>query len=80
MNIADFQVRENQFLNEWASKVPGFIRDGVVDANEYFACRFKILMLLKEPNGGADYDLREYFKVNHCTELLSMRRDGRKAF
>lgn len=62
MNIADFQVRENQFLNEWASKVPGFIRDGVVDANEYFACRFKILMLLKEPNGGADYDLREYFK------------------
>lgn len=62
MNIVDFQARENQFLDEWASREPGFIRDGVVDVNEYFACRFKILMLLKEPNGGADYDLREYFK------------------
>lgn len=62
MNIVDFQTRENQFLDEWASRKPGFIRDGVVDAKEYFNCRFKILVLLKEANGGSDYDLREYLK------------------
>lgn len=60
MDIKDFISREENFLDEWASKVPGFIRDGVVNPEEYFSAKYKILFLLKEVNGGKDWDLRDF--------------------
>ena len=58
----DLVRKENDLLNEWACSVPGFIRDGVVDAKKYCSAPLKILVVLKEVNGGADWDLREFLR------------------
>lgn len=53
---------ENKLLDEWAAQVPGFIRDGVVDAEKYCEAPIKILVVLKEVNGGSDWDLRDFLR------------------
>jgi hypothetical protein len=55
-------MRENELLDKWAISYPGFIRDGVVNPEQYFAAKIKILYLLKEVNGGADWDLRSFLR------------------
>lgn len=56
----DLITREEVFLNEWASQCEGFVRDGIVNINEYSKSKRKILFLLKEVNGGKDWDLRDF--------------------
>lgn len=60
MEIERFVKEEEEFLDEWAKELPGFIKDGVVNPQEYFSAKYKILFLLKEVNGGKDWDLRDY--------------------
>lgn len=60
MNICLKKQEENDFLNTWALQAPGFIRDGVVDHEVYWKSKNKVLFLLKEVNGGKDWDLREF--------------------
>ncbi len=51
---------ENRLLDEWASSVPGFVRDGCANPERYCAAPVRLLFVLKEVNGGQDWDLREY--------------------
>lgn len=53
---------ENDFLNKWAASASGFIRDGIVNHEKYWNSKVKILFLLKEVNGGKDWDLREFLR------------------
>ena len=55
--------QENELLDSWANNTPGFIRDGVVVPEEYYNSHPKILVLLKEVNGGEDWDLRDFLKT-----------------
>ena len=50
--INEHLKKENIFLDDWAAKVSGFIRDGIVDHEFYWKSGIKILFLLKEVNGG----------------------------
>lgn len=52
--------RENRLLDEWASSISGFIRDGCANSNNYVNAPVKLLFVLKEVNGGQDWDLREF--------------------
>ena len=60
--INEHLKKENTFLDDWAAKVSGFIRDGIVDHEFYWKSGIKILFLLKEVNGGEDWDLREFLR------------------
>jgi len=57
--------RENGIFNEWKSNLPqeqrvNFIPDGIVDEKRWNEAKVKVLYLLKEVNGGTDWDEREY--------------------
>ena len=47
-------------LFEWKKKCPGFVSDGIVNEQSYMKSPIKLLFLLKEVNGGSDWDLCEY--------------------
>lgn len=51
---------ENELLNAWAKTVPGFIRDGCANPEKYANAPLKLLFVLKEVNGGKDWDLRDF--------------------
>ena len=53
---------EKLLLDEWAKTVPGFVRDGAVDAEKYCTASTKILVVLKEVNGDRVGDLRTHLK------------------
>ena len=57
--INEHLKKENIFLDDWAAKVSGFIRDGIVDHEFYWKSGIKILFLLKEgrleKDGPADF-------------------------
>lgn len=36
------------------------VKDGIVDENQYLSSKYKILYVMKEVNGGNDWDLREF--------------------
>lgn len=55
-------VEEENLLKEWRKSVPGFISDGCVDPEKYAKAPVKLLFLLKEVNGGKDWDLRKFLK------------------
>ena len=52
--------QENALFDEWGTMVDGLIKDGVVDENEYIQAKYKIVFILKEVNGGKDWDLRDF--------------------
>ena len=58
----ELENNENELLDQWAKTVPGFIRDGLPDAKQYVISRIRILFVLKEVNGGKDWDLREFLR------------------
>ncbi|WP_311481190.1 hypothetical protein [uncultured Anaerococcus sp.] len=39
---------------------PAIITDGIVDENQYLSSKYKILYVMKEVNGGEDWDLRKF--------------------
>lgn len=62
MDSVSLREKETQLLNEWAAGCDGFIRDGVVNAEQYLASEIRLLFLLKEVNGGSDWDLRVFLR------------------
>ena len=55
--------KENYLLDQWAKQVPGFIRDGLPNAEQYVLSPIRVLFVLKEVNGGQDWDLREFLRA-----------------
>ena len=62
MNTKELVKREEMLLNDWAKVCPGMVKDGIVNVDEYLKAQYKILFLLKEVNGGKDWDLREFLR------------------
>ena len=54
---------ENKLFNFWSSTVAGFIRDGCADPEKYSQAPVRLLFILKEVNGGSDWDLRDYMRI-----------------
>ena len=59
LNHEELDSCENKLLNEWASYVPGFVRDGIVNYEKYCSASLKLMFVLKEVNGNSVKDLRE---------------------
>ncbi|MCD7732326.1 MAG: hypothetical protein LUH56_02655 [Oscillospiraceae bacterium] len=53
---------EQVLFDELRKNNPAVILDGVVDEQEYLSARYKIAYILKEVNGGAGWDLREFVR------------------
>lgn len=62
MNVEELMAKEEVLLSEWEDDCPGMVKDGLVDAQLYIESKYQILFLLKEVNGGKDWDLREFLK------------------
>lgn len=56
------EERENELFSRWSASRNGFVSDGVVDENAYISSAPRILFVLKEVNGGEDWDLREFLR------------------
>lgn len=56
------KAEQDMLFEEWKKECDKFIPDGVVDEDAYKNSKYKILYLLKEVNGGEDWDLSEYIK------------------
>jgi len=57
--IAD---RERGLFAEWALECPGLIPDGLVVEEQYCSSPRKLLFLMKEVNGGENWDLRDFLR------------------
>lgn len=60
LDCVEIRNGEEALFNEW--RFPGFISDGVVNPEEYCKSDLRILIVLKEVNGGKDWDLREFLR------------------
>ena len=56
--------REDRLFEAWSSGSESFVRDGVVDADEYTRSCVKLLFVLKEVNDrdGGGWDLRDFLR------------------
>jgi len=59
--------KENNLFKQWKSEDNNWVKDGVVNENEYLKYKQKVLFILKEANGGKDEkwidgDLRTFLK------------------
>lgn len=53
---------EELLFKEWRLKRPNLIPDGVIDEQFYNGSSIKVLYILKEVNGGTNWDLRGHLK------------------
>ena len=60
--------KEARLFEAWPSRQESFVRDGIVDPDEYARSRVKLLFVLKEVNdlGGGGWDLREFLRNGGC--------------
>lgn len=61
-NADELLKKENLLLDKWAKSCQGLVRDGMINPDEYIKAPLRILYLLKEVNGGADWDLRSFVR------------------
>lgn len=55
--------KEDKLFEAWPSRQESFVRDGIVDADEYARSRVKLVFVLKEANApGERGDLREFLR------------------
>ena len=56
--------KEHRLFDAWSARDESFVRDGIIDAEEYARCRVKLLFVLKEVNDsdGGGWDLREFLR------------------
>lgn len=54
--------QEKVLFQNWSVNRPNFILDGVIDEQSYKESLIKVLYILKDPNGGKGWDLRELLK------------------
>ena len=79
LNSEELNICENRLLDEWASCVSGFVRDGVVNHKKYCGASVKLLFVLKEVNGNAVKDLRERLREggrNQTWNVVSRWTEG----
>lgn len=55
---------QNDIFDEWRKKRKNIIPDGIVNIKIYSKAKIKVLYLLKEVNGGKDWNLRDYLNNN----------------
>ncbi len=62
--MSSLAEQEERLFAAWQSRHEWFVRDGVVDADEYARSPVKLLFVLKEVNdpGGGGWDLREFLR------------------
>ncbi len=58
----ELEREENILLDRWAADLPGLIRDGLPCAQAYCAAPIRVMLLLKEVNGGENWDLRRFLR------------------
>ena len=58
--MGSLKEKEQILFDEWQRKRLGFVSDGVVNEELYLNSKPKIVYILKEVNGGANWDLRDY--------------------
>lgn len=70
MRAESITKEEMEFWNEWYTEDSTVIKDGVVCAEKYVSNEAtpRLLFLLKEVNGGAGWDLREFLKNGGRTQ------------
>ena len=56
------EEEENTLFQKWKKKRHNLIPDGVVDSKKYLECQVKVLYVLKEVNGGENWDLRKFLR------------------
>lgn len=54
--------QEKVLFAEWKFKRPKLITDGVINEKKYNDSTLKVLYILKEVNGGENWDLREFLE------------------
>ena len=54
--------QENKLFSEWEKNRPGFVRDGVVCETAYMDSNPKIAIILKDPHGDNDGDIRNWLR------------------
>ena len=60
--------KEKRLFDAWPSRQESFVKDGVVDVDEYARSRVKLLFVLKEVNdpGVGGWDLRKFLRKGAC--------------
>lgn len=58
----DLLRQENKLFDVWLNQVEGFIPDGCANPYKYCCAPVKLLFVLKEVNGGKNWDLRTFMK------------------
>ncbi len=51
---------ENEIFEKWKEHRVGLVKDGLVSESHYFNANYKLVFILKEVNGGENWDLREF--------------------
>lgn len=59
MNMTE---KQNALFSEWKNELPGLVTDGVVNEQQYINAPVRICFLLKEVNGGENWDLCEFVR------------------
>ena len=57
------KAKQEALFNEWRKGQEYFVTDGIVDEAEYLNAPKKLLFLLKEVNGGENWDLCEFVRA-----------------
>ena len=65
INADSLRKSENELLDIWKSGYQNFIPDGCADYEKYVLSPVRLLFVLKEVNGGVNWDLRQFMK-NGC--------------
>lgn len=58
----EIRETENNLFKKWKEKRPNFISDGIVNKDTYSNTSTKVLYILKEVNGGKNWDLRDFLR------------------
>lgn len=54
------KAEENLLFDDLRACIPEAVYDGIVDESSFLSARYRIVYVLKEVNGGENWDLREY--------------------
>lgn len=57
MNIKE---KEKEIFDKLRNKDPSIVEDGIVIEEEYLTSKYKILYIMKEVNGGSDWNLKDF--------------------
>ena len=55
---------QNEIFDEWKEKRNNIIPDGIVNIGKYSESKIKVLYILKEVNGGKNWNLRDFLNIN----------------